>query len=232
MRALVLAAALGIALSGCSSGAAGSTAPNPGTSDSPPTTGVRLLAAVTLTGGLCPEGVCTSNFEVHTDGTWTSTTASTSTQGRLPPHILAEVERATARTGIASAPSFTGTCPIAYDGSEAIYSWLTPAGADITVSACEKAIAESDPLVVALDAARDAVSDGEDPLVRAGRIAAAVIGMAEVEAVALVEGVSSMPMSVRVVSRDGEALPVTEDYSPTRVNLAIVDGTVTEATVG
>jgi hypothetical protein len=35
-----------------------------------------------------------------------------------------------------------------------------------------------------------------------------------------------------VVARDGESYPVTEDYSPTRIDVTIEDGTVTEATIG
>jgi hypothetical protein len=36
----------------------------------------------------------------------------------------------------------------------------------------------------------------------------------------------------RVVSRDGEAYPVTADYRQDRVNADIVDGVVTKITVG
>ena len=61
------------------------------------------------------------------------------------------------------------------------------------------------------------------------KLAAEVLGMPEAEAQAAVEGAG---LTYRVVSRDGKALAVTDDYSVTRINVAIVDGTVTEATIG
>lgn len=60
-------------------------------------------------------------------------------------------------------------------------------------------------------------------------LATRVVGMTEADATALVEGAG---LTVRVVSRDGQALAVTEDYRVDRVNLTIEDGTVTAASVG
>lgn len=60
-------------------------------------------------------------------------------------------------------------------------------------------------------------------------LAAEVVGMAEDEARATVEAADHV---WRVVARDGTSLPVTEDYSPTRINATIVDGTVTGTTIG
>ncbi len=56
-----------------------------------------------------------------------------------------------------------------------------------------------------------------------------VLGMAEAEAQAAVEDAG---LTFRVVSRDGTGLAVTDDYSVSRINVAIVDGRVTEATIG
>jgi heat shock protein HslJ len=56
-----------------------------------------------------------------------------------------------------------------------------------------------------------------------------VIGMTEAAAQAAVEGAG---LTFRVVSRDGESLAVTDDYSVSRINVAIVDDEVTEATIG
>lgn len=56
-----------------------------------------------------------------------------------------------------------------------------------------------------------------------------VLGMTESQARAAVEGAG---MTLRVVSRDGEGLPVTDDYSVSRINVALVDDGVTEATIG
>lgn len=64
---------------------------------------------------------------------------------------------------------------------------------------------------------------------RTEAFAATVIGMSESEAIAVIEAEGYV---ARVVARDGEHFMVTEDYSVTRINLVVVDDTVTEATVG
>jgi heat shock protein HslJ len=60
-------------------------------------------------------------------------------------------------------------------------------------------------------------------------MAADVVGLPEAEAQAAVEGAG---LTFRVVSRDGESFAVTDDYSLTRINVVVVDGAVTEATIG
>ena len=60
-------------------------------------------------------------------------------------------------------------------------------------------------------------------------LAASVVGKPEADARAAVEAADH---AWRVVARDGESYPVTEDYSPTRIDVTIEDGTVTEATIG
>ena len=64
---------------------------------------------------------------------------------------------------------------------------------------------------------------------RTEAFAATVIGMSESDAIAAIEAEGYV---ARVVARDGEYFMVTEDYSVTRINLVVVDDTVTEATVG
>lgn len=59
--------------------------------------------------------------------------------------------------------------------------------------------------------------------------AAALVGLSEDEALAVA---AERGWEVRVVSRDGEQFPATDDYSTSRVNLTITGGTVTAATVG
>jgi heat shock protein HslJ len=61
------------------------------------------------------------------------------------------------------------------------------------------------------------------------QMTADVVGMPEAEAQAAVEGAG---LTFRVVSRDGESFAVTDDYSLTRINVVVVDGAVTEATIG
>jgi heat shock protein HslJ len=60
-------------------------------------------------------------------------------------------------------------------------------------------------------------------------MATEVLGMSEVDAQAAIEGAG---LTFRVVSRDGEGLAVTDDYSVSRINVAVVDDKVTEATIG
>ena len=106
------------------------------------------------------------------------------------------------------------------------------------MSACDVAIPDDDPLVVALTNAESlarSAPPADDFTVTAQRaqaIADTVIGMTEADAVATIEGVSSLPLTTRVVARDGVSFPVTEDYSPTRVNLTIDAGLVTAVSIG
>lgn len=60
-------------------------------------------------------------------------------------------------------------------------------------------------------------------------LAASVVRMPEEQAKETVEAADH---TWRVVARDGVSFPVTEDYSPTRINATITDGTVTETTIG
>lgn len=64
---------------------------------------------------------------------------------------------------------------------------------------------------------------------RTQAFAATVVGMTEPGAVAAIEAAEYV---ARVVARDGEYFMVTEDYVVTRINLVVVNGLVTEATVG
>lgn len=57
----------------------------------------------------------------------------------------------------------------------------------------------------------------------------AVIGLTEAEAAAWA---TANGFTTRVVEVDGEPKPVTMDYRPDRINLTLVDGKVTKATLG
>ena len=72
-------------------------------------------------------------------------------------------------------------------------------------------------------------ADPMAPSDEARAMAATVVGMGEAEAQAAVEGAG---LTYRVISRDGEGLAATDDYSVSRINVAIVAGKVTEATIG
>jgi hypothetical protein len=68
---------------------------------------------------------------------------------------------------------------------------------------------------------------GIDPEFQA--LAEKVVGLAEAEAVDLVESVGGV---ARVVARDGETFSGTEDYRVDRINLRVEDGKVTTASIG
>lgn len=240
---VVLAVGAAALLTGCAAGGAASTSTPPDTasyySDAPVSSPVvTVLASRTATGGLCVSGsTCESSFTVSSDGTWELASGDEVRSGALTPQSLNAVLAATTATRIADAPPFTGTCPIAYDGQELVYTWIDASGSTQTVSACQKEVADDDPLVVALDHAQaEALNqpdiDFDAQAARTQAVANAVLGMPEDEAIATIEGVSSMKLTARIVRRDAQTFLVTEDYSPTRVNLSIHAGIVTDATVG
>jgi heat shock protein HslJ len=61
------------------------------------------------------------------------------------------------------------------------------------------------------------------------KLSEGVVGLPEDEAQAAIEGAG---LTYRVIARDGKALAATDDYSVTRINVAVDEGTVTEATIG
>jgi hypothetical protein len=77
-----------------------------------------------------------------------------------------------------------------------------------------------------------ATAPADDPMAVTAQtqaLAASVVGMTEAEAEAAVTAANH---TFRVVARDGEQFAVTEDYSPTRINVTVVGEKVTEATIG
>ncbi len=72
----------------------------------------------------------------------------------------------------------------------------------------------------------------EDPMTppdAAVSMATEILGMTESAAQSAVQRAG---LTLRVVAREGTGLAVTDDYDVRRINVAIVDGTVTEATIG
>jgi hypothetical protein len=61
------------------------------------------------------------------------------------------------------------------------------------------------------------------------KLADSLPGMAESDAIAAIEQAG---LTVRITARDGENFPMTMDYRPTRINVEIVDGTITSANIG
>jgi hypothetical protein len=243
-RVLVAAAVVAV-LAGCSPSGTGTSSST--LSAAPVTTPVTatFLASLTETGGMCPDGACLASFAVSSDGTWNLVSSTANRSGALPADVLAALTTAATTTSLLDAPAFTGTCPTAYDGSEMVYSWRDSSGATQTVSACDKAVPDTDPLVTALEQAESAAGiasgDGSSAApaddiagqaAKTSAIAQSVVGMAEADAEATIAGVSSVKLTSRIVERDGVSLPATQDYSPQRINLTIEDGRVTAVSVG
>jgi hypothetical protein len=139
MRRLLI---LGLLLAGCAGIPAVPAAP-------PPPEPVVLLLKAEARGGLCVTGsMCESHLTVMSDGAWTLVGNGAQRSGALPAGRVAALAEAVRRTGLALAPPFTGTCPIAYDGQEQVLTWLQD-GAPVTVASCEREFDPHDPLVVA-----------------------------------------------------------------------------------
>lgn len=140
MRPLVVLALL---LTGCASvPAVPADAPS---TPAPPT----LVVKAESRGGLCVTGsMCESSTIVMSDGAWTRVTNGDVRTGTVRAERVAALTDAVEATGLASAPPFTGTCPIAYDGQEIVLTWLDD-GEPVTVASCEREFDPDDPLVVA-----------------------------------------------------------------------------------
>lgn len=135
-------------------------------------------------------------------------------------HLLAAVLVA----GLALAP--LAAC--GSSGSEPVASGegpTTTTAADPDASQSSPA-SPGDPTATTLDPSDpDATVDTEMPAEVTPEEAAVLVGLTEAEATAEAE---ARGWSLRVARLDGEDLALTEDYSPTRVNVAVEAGEVTE----
>ncbi|MCA0294554.1 MAG: hypothetical protein LCH96_04395 [Actinobacteria bacterium] len=145
MRPLLILALL---LSGCAAiPAVPASAPPSSVPPSPEP--VVLLVKAVARGGHCVTGsTCESSLTVMSDGTWTRVVDTDKSTGTLPGPRVTALADAVAHTGLATAPPFTGTCPIAWDGQEQVLTWLAD-GRTVTVASCDRTFDPDDPLVVA-----------------------------------------------------------------------------------
>jgi hypothetical protein len=137
-------------LVGCSRAVAATPTPPPGP-----------LLTVEWRGGLCPEGLCERSTEIDTDGTVRGSRPAPHVVGQIPPATLDALSLAIRGADFVSIQGrrFTGTCPMAYDGQEIVYTFHLAAGAQV-VASCSVAIDPSDPLFRAADAAIASVPVG------------------------------------------------------------------------
>jgi hypothetical protein len=112
------------------------------------------LLKITTTGGLCPYGLCQTEFEMETDGHYVAREGgAVVAEGVVEAAPLAAFNAAvqTADFAALKAQPFTDTCPSAYDGSEVIYTFYTAAGPEV-ISACAYVVDPQHPLFAAANA--------------------------------------------------------------------------------
>jgi hypothetical protein len=119
---------------------------------------VRSLVTVEFHGGLCADGAeCSSSTNLNSDGTVTGDAKPPNVLGTMAPGVLARLQAAIAEAdfdAIRSKP-FTGTCPTAFDGQEAVFTFHVPSG-DIRLAECEFELDQGSPLFDAVGAALQA----------------------------------------------------------------------------
>jgi hypothetical protein len=94
----------------------------------------RALVSVETRGGECPDGTCSTRYEVFSDGRVVRDDGATDTMDADVAARLAELVEAADWAAITARP-FTGECPTAYDGQELVYTFW-PAGGEVTVATC------------------------------------------------------------------------------------------------
>lgn len=113
-----------IALGACSQGPAAQPVPAP----------ARPLASVEARGGECPQGMCSTRYDVYSDGRVVRDDGATDAMDANVAARLTELVEAADWTAILARP-FTGECPTAYDGQERVYTFW-PAAGEVTVASC------------------------------------------------------------------------------------------------
>lgn len=106
------------------------------------------ILTVRAEGGMCPNGGCWSEKQIKADGSFTSSDFTGATKnGTLDAAKVAELTQQIADTDFAQlkAQPFTGTCPLAFDGQELIYTFQTLSGPE-TIASCKVGIDETSPL--------------------------------------------------------------------------------------
>jgi hypothetical protein len=119
----------------------------------------RPLVVVETRGGECPRAACGSTVIIESGGRVHSTAPTPAELGSVPESILDGLATEIARTDFEELKShpFTGTCPVAYDGQETVYTFSTSSGHE-RIASCEVQIDPSDPLFVAVGAALTAAA--------------------------------------------------------------------------
>lgn len=114
-----------------------------------------LVIRVGYNGGLCPYGVCTSQWELSRDGSYFYITGSESTssiEGGVSVNIVNDLEQLIAETDFDAIKNdlFTDICPTAYDGQEVTYQFFLDERVE-NISTCVYNLAGSSELIRAID---------------------------------------------------------------------------------
>lgn len=121
------------ALVGCGSGADGATDADP------------WALTVFSHGGLCPDGECTLLVAVTDAGAFSSAPRfGEAVVGTIDPELVQRLNTAAAAADFDAirAVPFEGTCPLAFDGMEDVYTFHVD-GVEEKVASCESAIDET-----------------------------------------------------------------------------------------
>jgi hypothetical protein len=100
----------------------------------PVSTPARAVASVEARGGECPQGMCSTRYEVFSDGRVVRDDGATDAMDAGIAARLTELVEAADWDAILARP-FTGECPTAYDGQELVYTFWPGAG-EVTVASC------------------------------------------------------------------------------------------------
>ncbi len=106
------------------------------------------LLTIRTESGRCVNGGCWSEKQIKADGSFTAAdNTGAQTTGTLSTATVAELTQQIAATDFEQlkAKPFTGTCPVAFDGQEYIYTFQTASGPQ-TLASCTVEIDENSPL--------------------------------------------------------------------------------------
>lgn len=122
--------------------------PSPTDSADPKIGAHDTILTIRTRGGHCMDGECWSEKQIKADGSFTAADSTGAQKnGRLDADRVAELIQQIAATDFVQlkAQPFTGTCPIAFDGQEYIYTFQTLSGPQ-TIESCAVGIDENSPL--------------------------------------------------------------------------------------
>jgi hypothetical protein len=125
-----------------------SAIPSPDSSAEPTIGEHDTILTIRAEGGHCVNGGCWSEKQIKADGSFTAADSTgAQTTGTLGAATVAELTQQIAATDFEQlkAQPFTGTCPLAFDGQEYIYTFQTVSGPQ-TIASCKVGIDENSPL--------------------------------------------------------------------------------------